>query len=142
MQSVTRNLSLGVDFTYIGRPPYNNPPINIQNGAIRYSNERLAFVAQLTTNGQLQTSYVQRIRDNLSFGTELTVNLADQSSQCTVGYESTSAVGSFKTNLSTEGKITSLLEKPLAETTMLTLCAEIDHKKQSSKFGVGLQLMT
>jgi len=142
MQSVTRNLSLGLDYTYLGRPPYNNPPMCVQTGALRYTNDRLAFVAQLVSSGQLQAAYVQRVRDNLSFGTELVVNLADRSSQCSVGYEYSSAAGSFKTNLTTDGKVTSCIEKPLGETTMLTLCAELDHGKQTCKYGLGLQLMT
>lgn len=142
MQSITRNLSLGLDYTYLGRPPYNNPPLSVQTGALRYANDRFAFIGQLVSSGQLQAAYVQRVRDNLSFGTELVVNLADRSSQCAVGYEYSSAAGAFKTNLSTDGKITSCLEKPLGETTMLTLCAELDHAKPAIKYGLGFQLMT
>ena len=142
MQSVTRNLSLGLDYTYLGRPPFNNPPICVQTGGLRYANDRLVFVGQLVSSGQLQAAYVQRIRDNLSFGAELAVNLADRSSQCAVGYEYSSAAGSFKTNLTTDGKVTSCLEKPLGETTLLTLVAELDHAKQTCKYGLGFQLMT
>ena len=142
MQSITRNLSLGLDYTYLGRPPYNNPPLCVQTGALRYANDRLVFVGQLVSSGQLQAAYVQRVRDNLSFGSELVVNLADRSSQCSVGYEYSSAAGAFKTNLSTDGKVTSCLEKPLGETTMVTLCAELDHAKPAIKYGLGFQLMT
>ena len=142
MQSVTRNLSLGIEFTYLGRPPYNNPPLAIQSGALRYANEKLAAVAQLMSNGQLQASYAQRIRENMTFGTELTYNVGDGSSSCAVGYEYSSSAGAFKTNLTTEGKVTSCIEKQLGETTLMTMCAELDHKKQALKYGMGVQLVT
>jgi mitochondrial import receptor subunit TOM40 len=142
MQSLTKSLSVGVDFTYLGRPPFNNPPMAVQAGVLRYVSDRFIVVGQLVTNGALQASYVQRVRDNLHFGTDLNINAADGSSTCAVGYEYSTAVGSFKTNLTTEGKVTACLEKPVSENTMVTLAAELDHVKPGIKFGLGFQIMT
>jgi mitochondrial import receptor subunit TOM40 len=142
MQSITKSLSLGLDYTYLGRPPFNNPPMAVQSGVLRYVAERFIFTGQVVTNGTLQASYVQRVRDNLTFGADLNISAGEGSSSCAVGYEYSTGVGSFKTNLSTDGKVTSCLEKPMSENTMVTLVAELDHVKPALKFGLGFQLMT
>ncbi|EKX33332.1 hypothetical protein GUITHDRAFT_166503 [Guillardia theta CCMP2712] len=141
LQSITRSLSLGLDFMYLGRPPFNQPPVSIITAGLRYSTERLAFVSKLTSTGQLQASYVQRVRDNLTFGTEMSVDVASTESLCAVGYEYSTQAGSFKTNLTTDGKVTSIFEKTLSEVSSMSLSVEVDHKKQACKYGIGFQLI-
>ena len=41
LQSVTKNLALGVDFLYLGRPPYPGaPPFSSLTAGLRYSTAR------------------------------------------------------------------------------------------------------
>ena len=77
---VSKNLAVGVDLTYLGRPPFNQQPLCISTLAARYSTERMAAVAQLTSNARLQAAYVQRVKDNLTFGTEFSFDLASRES--------------------------------------------------------------
>ena len=43
LQSVTKNLALGVDFLYLGRPPYPGaPPFSSLTAGLLYSTARLA----------------------------------------------------------------------------------------------------
>jgi len=146
LQSVTRNLSLGLDFMYVGKLPMNQPPFYVSTGALRYSTNRFALVSMLTDNRSqnsldLTTSYVQRVRDNLTFGTELKIDLPRAETTCSLGYEYSSPLGAFKTNITTDGKITSLFEKTLSEISGITFSAEVDNAKKSCKFGVGFQLL-
>ncbi len=143
---MTRNLSLGLDFLYVGKLPMNQPPFYMSAAALRYSTNRFALVGMLTDNRSqnsldFTTSYVQRVRDNLTFGTELKIDLPRGETSCLLGYEYSSPLGAFKTNISTEGKITSLFEKTLSEISGITLSAEVDNKKKNCKFGVGFQLL-
>jgi len=144
LQSVTRNLSLGLDFLYIGRPPYPGvPPIAHLTGGLRYATERLALSSSLNlSQGQLKTNYVQRVKDNLNFGTELLIDLANgKDSTCSLGYEYSTQQGAFKSNLTTDGKVTSVFEKQLNEMSSLSLAFECDHGKKAVKYGIGFQFM-
>ncbi|KAJ1490545.1 eukaryotic porin/Tom40, partial [Baffinella frigidus] len=130
LQSVTKNLAVGVDLTYLGRPPFNQMPMCISTVAARYSTERMVALAQLTSNARIQAAYVQRVKDNLTFGTEFTFDLGSRESTCAAGYEYSTPQGSFKTNLSSDGKVTSTFEKQLSEVSAVVLSAEVDHGKK------------
>jgi mitochondrial import receptor subunit TOM40 len=141
LQSVSNNLALGVDFTYLGRPPFNQPPVCVSTMAMRYSTDTVALVAQLTSNARLQTSYIRRIQDSATFAAEINVDLESRESVCALGYEYTSSQGSLKTNITTDGKITTLLEKPLSELSAINFSAELDHKAKACKYGISVQFL-
>lgn len=143
LQSVTRNLALGIDYMYIGRPPYPGaPPFNALSGGLRYSSDKLALSSVLNmAQLDLKSNYVQRVKDNLNFGSELTVNLMTKESSCAVGYDYSSPQGAFRSNLTTDGKVTSVFEKQLSDNALLTMSVELDHGKQQTKYGVGFQFM-
>lgn len=56
-------------------------------------------------------------------------------------YEYTGAAGSLKTNITTDKKITTLLEKPLSELSAISVSAELDHKQGTCKYGIGMQFL-
>ena len=56
-------------------------------------------------------------------------------------YEYTSASGSLKTNITTDKRITTLLEKPLSELSAISVSAELDHKQGTCKYGIGMQFL-
>eukprot|EP00960_Hanusia_phi_P062504 765172-Hanusia_phi.AAC.1 len=84
---------------------------------------------------------LSRVRDNLTFGTEMSVDVASTESlvsdrtsamypdssdfQCAVGYEYSTQAGAFKTNLTTDGKVTSIFEKTLSEVSSMSLSVEV-----------------
>ena len=62
-------------------------------------------------------------------------------STCALGYEYTSPLGSLRSNLSTDGKVTSVFEKTLSEIASLSMSVECDHAKKNTKYGMGFQFM-
>mmetsp|Transcript_1144 Transcript_1144/g.2477 ORF Transcript_1144/g.2477 Transcript_1144/m.2477 type:complete len:295 (-) Transcript_1144:475-1359(-) len=141
IQSVSQNLSLGVDLTYLGRLPYGQPPMCVSTAAVRYADDNVAGVFQYSSNNRVQASYVRRIKDYATFATELSVDLESRESVCAMGYEYTGPAGTLKTNISTDKKITTLLEKPLSELSAVSCSAELDHKTGTCKYGIGIQFL-
>lgn len=147
LQSITRNLSLGIEFLYMGRPPQPGiPPLSFLTAGLRYSTERLALSSSVNlSQGQLKANYVQRVKDNINFGTEMNIMLDPQTgskeSTCALGYEYTTPQGAIRSNLTTDGKVTSVFEKTLSEISSMTISVELDHGKKNCKYGMGFQFM-
>lgn len=50
--------------------------------------------------------------------------------------------GTFSMGVDIHGKVSVLLQEPISEAARLQICADLDHKKQQYKVGLGFQMQT
>ena len=140
LQSVTPWLSLGSEFIYIG-----NSRVSGMTLAGRFKNENNTLGVQVVPiSGMVDMNYLYRPSKNVTFGTEFTCQLQTMDSQMTAGYcymfQDKSA--NVTAQINSEGLVTAVLTRQIMPTFALMLSAELDHKTDNHKFGVGITLET
>jgi len=134
MQSVTPNLSMGLDTFY-----HHKQAISMLTGGLRY--ETPAYVATgLATAGHLVASYTQKVNQRVSLASELTLAWPQGTldTTCSLGFEYTLRTSHIKAHVDTNWKVSTYLEEMLNPFTRFMVCAELDHKKKSYRFGFGV----
>jgi len=142
LQSLTRNFAVGVEAIY------QRPDGAAQEAALGYmakwtSDARDAIATmQLQGQGVAQLTYWQKLADNVSTAADLQVITAGgrRDAQATLGAKWDFRMATYRAQVDSTGKISSLLETRLAPTLALTFGGEIDHFKSAAKFGVGISL--
>ncbi|CEH15542.1 Translocase of outer mitochondrial membrane complex, subunit TOM40 [Ceraceosorus bombacis] len=142
LQSLTRNFALGVEAIW------QRPDANQQEAAIGYmvkwisdSKDAIATL-QLQGQGIAQATYWHKLAENVSAAADLQLVTAGgrRDAQAALGAKWDFRMATYRAQIDSTGKISSLLETRLAPTLALTFAGEVDHFKNAAKFGVGLSL--
>lgn len=142
IQSLTRNFALGLETVYM-RPSVDSQEANTGYMAKWTSDARDAVATvQYQGTGVAQATYWQRLADKVDAAVDLQVITAQgrREAQATVGAKWDFRMSTFRTQIDSTGKVSSLLETRLAPTFAFTVAGEIDHFKNAAKFGVGVSI--
>lgn len=154
-QSLTSKFAVGLEAMY-SKQAGPVPPESAVSYVARYNNGNWIASAQLQAQGALIASFWRKVTDKVEAGLETQVSAAIKpitdnlmgtpigyehvvEGQTTIGakYEYRSAV--FRGQLDSTGKVSAFMEKRVLPTVSLLFSGEIDHLKNSSRLGLGLQ---
>ncbi|CUM66072.1 uncharacterized protein PRCAT00003726001 [Priceomyces carsonii] len=155
LQSLSPKLSVGLEAMFSKQAPLVSPDSAVSYVA-RYNAGNWIASAQLQAQGALIASFWRKVTDKVEAGLETqiaaTVKPVTDSlmgtpigfepvveGQTTIGakYEYRQSV--FRGQLDSLGKVGVFMEKRVLPTVSILFSGEIDHKKNASKLGVGLQ---
>ncbi|CEP61154.1 TOM complex pore protein TOM40 LALA0_S02e07932g [Lachancea lanzarotensis] len=160
LQSVTPQFSLGLE-TIFSRGQAGMPADAAVSYVTRYvaPKQDWIFSGQLQANGALVASFWRKVAENVEAGLETSLQagmapIADPVIGTPIGiqpiiegattlgckYEYRQSV--FRGSLDSTGKVSCFLERKILPTLSVLFCGEIDHFKQESKLGCGLQFET
>jgi len=134
MQSITPQLSLGLDTFY-----HHKQAISMLTGGVRYDTPQYVATGVVTA-GHFVGSYTQKVNQRVSLATELSLAWPTGALETTysMGFEYTLRTSHIKAHVDTNWKVSAYLEEMLNPYTRFMLCAELDHKKKSYRFGFGI----
>ncbi|CCE63003.1 hypothetical protein TPHA_0D03680 [Tetrapisispora phaffii CBS 4417] len=160
LQNVTPNLALGLEVLY-SRSQSGTPADSGVSYLTRYvsTNKNWIFSGQLQANGAAIASFWRKVSPNVEAGIETTLQagmipITDPVVGTPVGIQPTiegsTTVGAkyeyrqsvYRGTIDSNGKIACFLEKKILPTLSILFSGEIDHFKQESKLGCGLQFET
>ncbi|ODV80744.1 uncharacterized protein CANTADRAFT_20313 [Suhomyces tanzawaensis NRRL Y-17324] len=157
LQSLTPAFSIGLETMY-SRQAMVAPPDAAVNYFARYNAGNWIASAQLQAQGALVASFWRKVTDKVEAGIETQIAasvkpLADpMMSAAPIGYESVveglTTIGAkyeyrsavFRGQVDSAGKVSAFIEKRVLPTISLLFSGEIDHLKNSSRLGLGLQV--
>lgn len=156
LQSLTPSFAVGLESMY-SRQAMLAPPDAAVSYFARYNGGKWIAAAQLTAQGSLVASYWQKVSENVEAGVETQLSasvkpIMDPMMGVQTGYESVvdgmTTIGAkyeyrsavFRGQLDSNGKVSAFLEKRILPTISILFSGEVDHFKQQSKLGLGLQL--
>lgn len=156
LQSLTSKLSLGLEAMYSKQSSFTPPDSSLSYYA-RYNNGNwIASTQVLAAQGTIISSFWRKVSERVEAGIESQISagikpISDPlmgtagyapviEGQTTIGakYEYRAAV--FRGQLDSNGKVSAFLEKRIGAIASVLFSGEIDHFKQSSRLGLGLQL--
>lgn len=141
LQSLTKWLVVGGEFV-MQRPTADlmEPQLSAV-GRVKLGDAGI-LTATYSQMGVLQTTYHHKVSDVIELGAELQYVAVKNRREaiCTVGGKWEFRAASFRGQLDTNGRVSSVLEQKLAPGMSLFFCSDLDHMKGASKFGFGLQL--
>ncbi|KZT42078.1 hypothetical protein SISSUDRAFT_1069613 [Sistotremastrum suecicum HHB10207 ss-3] len=142
LQSVTKNLSLGVETLY-QRPTLDVSELSTSY-LLKYVGREKDWIAtaQIQPLGILQTTYWQKLSEKLEVAAELQVVAAPtrRDAVATLGARYDLRMATFRAQLDSTGKVSALLEQRFAPAFAFLVSGEIDHFKNSAKVGVGVMI--
>ncbi|EGV66156.1 translocase of outer mitochondrial membrane [Yamadazyma tenuis] len=155
LQSLSKKLSVGVESSYTKQPGAPVPESAISYYA-RYNNGNWIFSGQLLAQGALIASFWRKVTDKVEAGVETQVSatmrpITDNFSGTPIGMEPViegqTTVGAkyeyrqsvYRGQIDSTGKVGVFMEKRVLPTIALLFSGEIDHAKNNSRIGVGLQ---
>lgn len=160
LQSVTPQLALGLETIY-SRGQSAMPADSAVSYVTRYvgAKQDWIFSGQLQANGSLIASFWRKVASNVEAGLETTlqasmVPITDPVIGTPIGIQPTiegsTTLGCkyeyrqsvFRGSVDTSGKVGCFLERKILPTLSVLFCGELDHFKQESKLGCGLQFET
>lgn len=160
LQSVTSNLSLGLEVLY-SRIQAGSPADAGVSYLTRYvsSKQDWVFSGQMQANGALIASFWRKVAPSVEAGIETTlqagmVPITDPVVGTPIGIQPTiegsTTIGAkyeyrtsvYRGTVDANGKVACFLEKKILPTLSVLFCGEIDHFKSESKLGCGLQFET
>ncbi|SCW00359.1 LAFE_0C02454g1_1 [Lachancea fermentati] len=160
LQSVTPQFALGLEAIY-SRGQSTMPADAAVSYVTRYVSPKQdwIFSGQLQANGALITSFWRKVAPNVEAGLETTLQasmipISDPVIGTPIGVQPTiegsTTLGCkyeyrqsvFRGSLDSNGKVGCFLERKILPTLSVLFCGEIDHFKQESKLGCGLQFET
>lgn len=160
LQSVTKNLALGVEALY-QRP---SPDLSemTQSFLAKYTGTKKDWIAtaQLQPAGILQTTYWQKLSDKVDVAADLQVMVSPtrRDGVATLGAKYDLRLASFRAQVDSTGKVSAYLEQRFAPTLMFQISGEIDHSQvrahptvsivsklmesyqNAAKFGIGVMI--
>lgn len=141
LHALTPRLSLGAEV--IAQKATQADPLDAGlNVAARYATEHWVAAANLQQMVALQLSYFHRVSDRVELGTELQSLLVgprrDALATLAAKFDYRQAV--IRTQLDSAGKVGLLYEERLFPGFSLLLSAELDHVRNASRFGFGINL--
>lgn len=160
LQSITPQFSLGLEMLY-SRGQGNAPADAGISYLTRYvsKDQNWIFSGQMQANGALIASFWRKVAPNVEAGIETTlqagmVPITDPVVGTPIGIQPTiegsTTVGAkyeyrqsvYRGTVDANGKVACFLERKILPTLSVLFCGEIDHFKQESKLGCGLQFET
>ncbi|EJD52967.1 hypothetical protein AURDEDRAFT_142053 [Auricularia subglabra TFB-10046 SS5] len=144
LQSVTKNLALGVETLY-QRPTPLQSEANVSY-MVKYTSSPRDWIAtaQFQPAGILMASYWQKLSEKLDVAAELQVIAAQQAQRrnalATLSAKYELRMSTFRAQLDSSGKVSALLEQRFAPTFAFLFAGEIDHFKNAAKVGVGVMI--
>lgn len=141
LQSLTRNFAFGLETVY-QRPSVDLREANTGYLAKWTSTPRDAIATLQLQPGVAQATYWQRLSDKVDAAVDLQCITAGgrREAQATLGAKWDFRMSTFRAQVDSTGKLSSLLETRLAPTFAFTVGGEIDHPKQAARFGLGISL--
>ncbi|ABN64473.2 translocase of outer mitochondrial membrane [Scheffersomyces stipitis CBS 6054] len=155
LQSLTSKFAVGLEAMY-SKQAGPSPPESAVSYVARYNAGNWIASAQVQAQGAFIASFWRKVSDKVEAGIESQIAATFKQvtdplmgtpigfepvfeGQTTIGakYEYRSAV--FRGQLDSNGKVSAFLEKRVLPTVSLLFSGEIDHSKQSSQLGLGLQ---
>lgn len=129
LQSVTKNLALGVEALY-QRP---SPDLSemTQSFLAKYTGTKKDWIAtaQFQPAGILQTTYWQKLSEKVDVAADLQVMVSPtrRDGVATLGAKYDLRLASFRAQVDSTGKVSAYLEQRFAPTLMFQISGEIDH---------------
>ncbi|KAF2014822.1 hypothetical protein BU24DRAFT_423738 [Aaosphaeria arxii CBS 175.79] len=150
LQSVTPNLSLGLD-AFWSRPAMAYPPDLNVSYAARYKTPEWMACGQIVPERGIEASYWKKLSEKVETG--INVNLAfaglgpagpmgpmAKEGSVTIGAKYDFRTSIFRAQVDNSGKVGCLLEKRIAPPIQLTFSGEIDHKQNAAKLGLAVSI--
>jgi mitochondrial import receptor subunit TOM40 len=143
LQSVTRNLALGVE-SLVQRPQPGLVDVSHSLLAKYTSSDRswIATAQAQPATGILQATYYQKLSEKVDVAADLQLMAQPgrRDAIATLGAKWDLRMATFRAQLDSSGKVAVLLEQRFAPTFAFLVAGEIDHFKNSAKVGLGLML--
>lgn len=140
LQSLTKKIVFGVEVAAQHPEP---SVLEYQSSLVgKYSGKGFVLTANVAQFGVLQTSYYQKLNENVEVGAELQLMRSPEKLEgvCTVGGKWEFRQSAVRAQVDTTGRVCSVMEQRLAPGISFLVTADLDHLKGQSKFGVGLQM--
>ncbi|CAO1625521.1 unnamed protein product [Parajaminaea phylloscopi] len=142
LQSLTRNFALGLETVWMRQS------VDMSEATTGYiakwtSDARDSIATlQLQGSGVAQATYWQRLAEKVDAAVDLQCITAGgrREAQATIGAKWDFRMSTFRAQIDSGGKISSLLESRLGQTFAFTVGGEIDHLKSAGRFGIGLSI--
>lgn len=155
LQSLTSKFAVGLEAMY-SRQAASVPPDTAVSYVARYNASNWILSAQLQAQGALVASFWRKVTDKVEAGLETQVAatvkpITDSLMGTPIGFEPVvegqTTLGAkyeyrqsvFRGQLDSTGKVGVFMEKRVLPTVSILFSGEIDHSKNQSKVGVGLQ---
>ncbi|CAJ0752113.1 17817_t:CDS:2 [Entrophospora sp. SA101] len=135
-QSVTQKLAMGVETVY--QKPTPDIEETSKSLVLKYSGNDYVTTVQWQEVGALQASYYQKINEKVDFGTELQIILAAGRREAGGKFDFRAAT--FRGQVDTTGRVSAVIEQKIVPGFSFLVTGDIEHMKNTSKFGVGFQL--
>ncbi|KAH9951895.1 eukaryotic porin-domain-containing protein [Amylocystis lapponica] len=141
MQSVTKNLALGIELLHQRQPPDLSETTPSYLAKYTSSDRNWIATAQMQ-GGIMQASYWQKLSEKVDVAADLQLIATPtrRDAIATVGAKYDLRMSTFRAQLDSTGKVSALLEQRFAPTFGFLLSGEIDHFKNSAKVGVGVMI--
>lgn len=155
LQSLSPNLAVGLEAMY-SRQAHVVGPDSAVNYFARYHGGNWIATANLQAQGAVVATFWRRVTERVEAGLETQLQMGakpimDQLMGTPIGYEPVvegeTTIGAkyeyrqsvFRGQLDSKGKVGVFMEKRVLPTVSILFSGEIDHSKNTSKLGVGLQ---
>lgn len=135
IQSVSPHLSLGTEAFWLGHQRKSGIGF-----ASRYNTDKMVAAGQVASTGIIALSYVQKVSEKVSLGSDLLYNHMTRDITSSFGYDYMLRQCRLRGKLDSNGCVAAYLEERLNMGVNFILSAEIDHKKKDYKFGFGMTL--
>jgi mitochondrial import receptor subunit TOM40 len=142
LQSVTKNLALGVETLYQRPTPELAEVSHSYLAKYTGSDKDWIATAQVQPAGILQATYWQKLSDKVDVAADLQLISAPSRREAiaTLGAKYDLRMSTFRAQVDSTGKVSALLEQKFAPSFAFLFAGEIDHWKNSAKVGVGVML--
>lgn len=153
LQALTPKLALGLETVYSAQS-IAHPPDAAVSFVGRYVSGDWIASGQLQAQGAIIASFYRKVTDKVEAGIEANLGLSNPQAQAMMGgspsgptIEGTTTIGAkyefrqsvFRGQIDSNGKVSCLLERRVLPVISVTFAGEIDHAKNTSRLGLGLQ---
>lgn len=154
LQALTPKLALGLETVYSAQS-IAHPTDAAVSFFGRYASNDWIASAQLQAQGALIASFYRKVTDKVEAGIESNIGLTNPQQQAMMGgspasgptIEGTTTIGAkyefrqsvFRGQIDSNGKVACLLEHRVLPVVTVSFAGEIDHAKNASRLGLGLQ---
>jgi len=134
IKTITPRLSCGLETIYA-----DTQAASMLSAGFRYETPNYIFASQFLPR-QLSASYVQKITNTIQLATELQLAVAPDTiaTQVATGLEAFYRSAHIRAHVDSNWKVSVVVEEMLNPLTKFSVCAELDHKKKSYRFGFGV----
>jgi len=133
LQSVTKNLALGVETLYQRPTPDMSEFTTSYLAKLTSNDKNWIATAQVQPSGILQATYWQKLHEKVEVAADLQIMATPQRRDAiaTLGAKYDLRMATFRAQLDSTGKVSALLEQRFAPTFAFLVSGEIDHFKAS-----------